>query len=37
MRVAMQIMPRHGYNPDLAKEAIKTELRQAEALAAEFR
>ena len=38
MRVAVKkILQRHGYPPDLAKDAIKTVLRQAEALAAEFR
>ena len=38
MRVAVKkILQRHGYPPDLAKDAIKTVLRQAEALAAEVR
>ncbi len=38
MRVAVKkILQRHGYPPDLAKDAIKTVLRQAEALAAELR
>lgn len=38
MRVAVKkILQRHGYPPDLAKDAIKTVLRQAEALAAELK
>jgi type I restriction enzyme R subunit len=38
MRVAVKkILQRHVYPPDLAKDAIKVVLRQAEALAAEFR
>ncbi len=38
MRVVVKkILQRHVYLPDLAKDAIKTVLRQAEALAAEFR
>jgi type I restriction enzyme R subunit len=37
MRVAVKkILLHHGYPPDLAKDAIKTVLRQAEALAAEL-
>ena len=36
MRVAvMKILQRHGYPPDLAAEAVKTVLKQAEALATE--
>ncbi len=37
MRVAVKrILQRHGYPPDLETEAVKTVLRQAEALATEF-
>ena len=36
MRVAVKrILQRHGYPPDLASEAVKTVLKQAEALARE--
>ncbi len=38
MRIAVKkILQRHGYPPDLASEAVKTVLRQAEALAVELR
>ncbi|MFC3118818.1 type I restriction enzyme endonuclease domain-containing protein [Jhaorihella thermophila] len=37
MRVAVKkILQRHGYPPDLAQEAVKTVLRQAEAIASEI-
>ncbi|MCA2009159.1 type I restriction endonuclease subunit R [Tritonibacter mobilis] len=37
MRIAVKkILQRHGYPPDLASEAVKTVLRQAEALATEM-
>ncbi|UWQ85029.1 type I restriction endonuclease subunit R [Leisingera caerulea] len=37
MRIAVKkILQRHGYPPDLASEAVKTVLRQAEALATEI-
>lgn len=37
MRIAVKkILQRHGYPPDLASEAVKTVLRQAEALAVEL-
>lgn len=38
MRIAVKkILQRHGYPPDLTSEAVKTVLKQAEALAAEFK
>jgi type I restriction enzyme R subunit len=38
MRIAVKkILQQHGYPPDLASEAVKTVLRQAEALAVELR
>jgi type I restriction enzyme R subunit len=38
IRVAVKkTLQRHGYPPDLAKDAIKTVFRQAEALAAKSR
>jgi type I restriction enzyme R subunit len=38
MRIAVKkILQRHGYPPDLASEAVKTVLKQAEAIAAELR
>ncbi|GAB5430676.1 MAG: type I restriction endonuclease subunit R [Epibacterium sp.] len=38
MRIAVKkILHRHGYPPDLASEAVKTVLKQAEAIAAELR
>lgn len=37
LRVAIKrILQRYGYPPDLATEAVRTVLKQAEALAAEF-
>ncbi|MFC3117598.1 type I restriction enzyme endonuclease domain-containing protein [Jhaorihella thermophila] len=31
-----KILQRHGYPPDLAQEAVKTVLKQAEAIASEL-